>query len=452
MAKDATTEGGFAPEYDAFVATHGAPERIEAMLCDLNGVLRGKWIPAEGASKLASGGVRLPLSTYAPNILGEEVPESGLGIVVGDPDGVLVPVPGTLRPVPWSAGAAQVLVEMTDLDGLVSPMSPRAVLARVLDRFAARGLSPVVATELEFYVIAGREAADAPPVPPEPSPVAQNYCLEVLARHEDLLAEILAACRAQGLATDTLIAEYGPGQFEINFQHTGDVQAAAETAVLFRRLVRGVAAARGLEATFMAKPYADHPGNGMHAHVSLLDAGGANAFSAEDGVGPLLARALGGVIATMGDLQAIFAPHLNSYRRFQPMSFAPCAPDWALDNRAAGLRVPATHGPAARLEHRIAGADVNPYLALAAILGGMLWGIAHDAPLPPPMDAPGAEPAEPLTADWRTAVDRFAVSDIAADIFGEVYRDAYAAVRRDEIAKLTTQITRLEYRTYLTRL
>jgi glutamine synthetase len=158
------------------------------------------------------------------------------------------------------------------------------------------------------------------------------------------------------------------------------------------------------------------------------------------------------VIATMADLQAIFAPHLNSYRRFQPMSFAPCAPDWALDNRAAGLRVPATRGPAARLEHRIAGADVNPYLALAAILGGMLWGIENAAPLPPAMDAPGAAPAERLSADWATTVERFATSDIAAEIFGETYRDAFVAVRRDEIAKLTTQITRLEYRTYLTRL
>lgn len=442
----------FVAEFDAYASAHGVPERIEAMLCDLNGVLRGKWIPGDAAANLAGGGVRLPLSTYAPNILGEEVPESGLGIVVGDPDGVLVPVPGTLKPVPWSPGAAQVLVEMTDLDGRVSPMSPRAVLARVLERFAARGLRPVVATELEFYVVRARKAADEPPRPPEPSTTAQNYCLEVLARHEDLLGDILSACAAQGMATDTLIAEYGPGQFEINFQHTADVQAAAETAVLFRRLVRGVATGRKLEATFMAKPYAEHPGNGMHAHVSLVDAAGRNMFSAETGLGPLLSHALGGTIATMGDLQAVFAPHLNSYRRFQPMSFAPCAPDWALDNRAAGLRVPATKGPGARLEHRIAGADVNPYLALAAVLGGMLWGIEHDAPLPPPMDAPDAVPAEPLTSDWRTAVDRFAASDMAADIFGQTYRDAYAAVRRDEIAKLTSQITRLEYRTYLTRL
>lgn len=442
----------FATEYDAHVAAHGTPERIECMLCDLNGVLRGKWIPGEAAGKLASGGVRLPLSTYAPNILGEEVPESGLGIVVGDPDGMLVPVPGTLKPVPWSKSAAQVLVEMTEIDGTPSPMSPRGVLGKVLERFTARGWRPVVATELEFYILQKRAAPDMPPVPPEPNYSAQNYDLEALSHHDDLLTEILSACALQGLATDTLVAEYGPGQFEINFHHTDDVMAAAETALLFRRVVREVTDSRGLEATFMAKPYADSPGNGMHAHVSVIDAGGANVFSHDSGVGPTLGHAIAGVLATMSDCHAIFAPHLNSYRRFQPMAFAPSAPDWALDNRAAGVRVPATSGPAARLEHRIAGADVNPYLALAAILGGMIHGIEHETPLPPAIDAPDAVPAEKLTADWRTAVDTFAASDIAADLFGTAYRDVYAAVRRDEIAKLTTQITRLEYRTYLTRL
>ncbi len=442
----------FATEYAAYTAEYGTPERIECMLCDLNGILRGKWIPSDAASKLGSGGVRLPLSTYAPNILGEEVPESGLGIVVGDPDGMLVPLPGTLKPVPWSKSAAQVLVEMTEIDGTPSPMSPRRVLAQVLERFTARGWRPVVATELEFYLLQKRDAPDLPPVPPEPNYTAQNYDLEALSHHDDLLTEILSACATQGLDTDTLVAEYGPGQFEINFHHTDDVLAAAETALLFRRVVREVADGHGLEATFMAKPYAESPGNGMHAHISVVDENGDNVFPNDEGIGPTLGHAIAGVLATMAECHAIFAPHLNSYRRFQPMAFAPSAPDWALDNRAAGVRVPATSGPAARLEHRIAGADVNPYLALAAILGGMIHGIEHRTPLPPACDAPDAQPAEKLTADWRAAVDTFAASDIAADLFGTAYRDVYAAVRRDEIAKLTTQITRLEYRTYLTRL
>jgi glutamine synthetase len=155
----------------------------------------------------------------------------------------------------------------------------------------------------------------------------------------------------------------------------------------------------------------------------------------------------------MDDLQAIFAPHMNSYRRFQPSSFAPHAPDWGLDNRAAGVRVPEVSGPGARLEHRISGADTNPYLVLTAILGGILHGLDNpDLPLPLPLDDELGDHAEPLTADWATAVDIFADSDIAAKVFCDGYRDIYAAVRYDEITQLTSAISQIEYRTYLGRL
>jgi glutamine synthetase len=443
----------FRTEFEEYCATHGTPDRLELMLCDLNAILRGKWLPADSIDKFETGAVRLPMSTYAPNILGYEVEATGLGISVGDPDGRLVPVPGTLKPVPWAENnAAQVLVEMTDHEGIISPISPRQVLKNVLKEFTAQGLRPVVSTELEFYLLEPREEPDAAPTPPWGSPDAQNYDLEVLARQEGVLNEILAAAEAQGMPTDTLIAEYGAGQFEVNFHHTDDVLAAAETGILFRRLVRGVAAKHDLEATFMAKPYADMPGNGLHVHASVLDAQGNNIFPAEEGVSETLGNAVAGVLSTMRDLQAIFAPHMNSYRRFQPGSFAPSAPDWGLDNRAAAIRLPETSGPGARLEHRISGADANPYLVLAAVLGGMMHGLETKPPLPLPVDDPGCTPAVPLSADWTTAVERFAASDIAARIFGEEFRDVYAAVRRDEIAQLTTVISPVEYRYYLSRL
>lgn len=443
----------FRTEFEEFCATHGTPDRLELMLCDLNAILRGKWLPADSIDKFETGAVRLPMSTYAPNILGYEVEATGLGISVGDPDGRLVPVPGTLKPVPWAENqVAQVLVEMTDHEGIISTISPRQVLKTVLKEFTAQGLRPVVSTELEFYLLEPREEPDAAPTPPWGSPDAQNYDLEVLARQEGVLNEILAAAEAQGMPTDTLIAEYGAGQFEVNFHHTDDVLAAAETGILFRRLVRGVAAKHDLEATFMAKPYADMPGNGLHVHASVLDAQGNNIFPAEEGVSETLCHAVAGVLSTMRDLQAIFAPHMNSYRRFQPGSFAPSAPDWGLDNRAAAIRLPETSGPAARLEHRISGADANPYLVLAAVLGGMMHGLETKPPLPLPLDDPGCTPAVPLSADWTTAVERFAASDIAARIFGEEFRDVYAAVRRDEIAQLTTVISPVEYRYYLSRL
>lgn len=443
----------FQDEYDAYCAQYGAPDHIELMLCDLNAVLRGKWLPSESVEKFETGAVRLPMSTYAPNIMGNEVEATGMGIAVGDPDGRLVPVAGTLNPVPWSQGnMAQVLVEMTDHDGVISPISPRQVLKTVLKEFKSLGLHPVVSTELEFYLLEQRADPSDAPVPPMLSPDAQNYDLEVLGRQQEILNEILAAAEAQGLPTDTLIAEYGAGQFEVNFHHTDDVLAAAETAIFFRRIVRGVAANHGLEATFMAKPYADMPGNGLHVHASVVDDSGKNIFAADEGVGMRLEHAVGGVLSTMRDLQAIFAPHMNSYRRFQPGSFAPSAPDWGLDNRGAAIRLPETRGPAARLEHRISGADANPYLVLAAILGGMMHGLETAPPIPLPIDDPKSEPAEPLSADWGTAVERFANSPIAARIFGHHYRDIYAAVRRDEISQLTTVIAPIEYRYYLSRL
>ncbi|MCP5036234.1 MAG: glutamine synthetase, partial [Rhodobacteraceae bacterium] len=252
--------------------------------------------------------------------------------------------------------------------------------------------------------------------------------------------------------TDTLIAEFGPGQFEINFHHTDDVMFAADMALWFRRLVRGVARMHGLEATFMAKPYADVPGNGMHVHASILDGKGANIFNAGKDLSPRLRAAVGGVLSTMRDCQAIFAPHMNSYRRFQPGSFAPSAPDWGFDNRAAAVRLPETSGPGARLEHRISGADVNPYLAITAILGGMLYGLDNTPDLPLPLDDVDASPAPPLTDNWSQAVEDFSASEFTAEVFGSRYRDLYAQVRRDEIAQLTREISQVEYRTYLGRM
>ncbi len=444
----------FAKEYADHCQTHGTPDRIELLLCDINAVLRGKWLPGDDVEKLEKGAVRLPLSTYAPAIMGNEVENTGLGIEVGDPDGLLTPVKGTLRPAPWLNGnVAQVLVEMTDMQGNISPHSPREILRSVWNRFDEKGWRPVVATELEFYVLRARNERFEAPTPPAFSPDAQNYDMELLARREAILNDILSASAAQGLATDTLIAEYGPGQFEINFHHTDDVLEAAETAILFRRLVRGVVASHGFEATFMAKPYLDYPGNGMHVHASVVDKGGNNIFTPGDGeqISQTLRYAVAGVMDSMRDLQAIFAPHGNSYRRFRPNSFAPAAPDWGLDNRAASVRLPETSGPGARLEHRISGADTNPYLAMAAILGGMMHGLENAPALQRPLDDPECVPANPLDHDWLSAVARFEASSIAQDIFGD-YRNLYATVKRNEIAAIQDPITPAEYTYYLSRL
>lgn len=442
----------FLSECAAYFEKYGRPDRFELMLCDINGLWRGKWMPGDSEGKIAEYATRLPMSTYAPNIMGFETAETGLGIVAGDPDGILQTVPGSLRRVPWSKGhAVQVQVEMGEKVGEISYLSTRNILSSMVKRFNDQGLHPVVATELEFYIYPTRPTSESAPVPPPHTPGAQNYELEILTQHEAFLNELQSAAHEQGLPTDGIIAEFGPGQFEINFKHTDDVLFAADTAVLFRRLVRCVAMNHGLEATFAAKPYAQHPGSGMHVHASVLDDVGNNIFTATDGPNDALRAAVSGTLSTMRELQAIFAPHLNSYRRFQKGSFSPAAPDWGLDHRSAAIRLPAVTGPAARLEHRIAGADVNPYLALTAILGGMLSGINSPSELPLPLDDKASKPSPPLEHDWISAVDKLSTSEVAADFFGQAFLEIFIILKRDEIATLTPIISPIEYSTYLDR-
>lgn len=440
----------FLDDYSAYVATHGTPERIEILLSDINGIFRGKWIPGDQPEKLAKGKVKLPYSTCAVSIRGHEVSETGLGIVVGDPDGVLVPISGSLCPVPWATRpTAQVLVDILDPSGEASPLSPRVLLQRILDRYAAHGWRPVVAPELEFYALQARRTVDAPPVPVDRSPPAQNYDMEVMARAAPWLDALETSCTVQSLPTETITAEYGPGQFEVNFAH-GDALAAADQAALFRRATRGTLASHGLEATFMAKPYVEDPGNGFHLHASVVGSDGRNIFDQPGQPGPRLSAAVAGVLSSMRDLQAVFAPHLNSYRRFGPNSFAPTAPEWGGDDRSVAVRLVETTGLGARLEHRIAGADANPYLVLAAILGGMLDGI--EAEMTPPPAIHDAPPAKPLSPHWSTALDRFEASQCAERLFGAEFVKVFTAVKRREIEELTSTIPPHEYAAYLSRL
>jgi len=443
----------FKAEYDAYCASFGVPDRIEAMFFDANAIPRGKWVPGKDVGKLIKGGLRIPEAAYAPNIFGEEVDATGLGSIKGDPDGHLVPVAGTLKPVPWLEGnVAQVLIEMTDAAGTTSVLSPRGILAKIVDHFAALGLRPVVATELEFYICRAREDSDEAPEPPVGLGRARNYEMGALVRQEEIMAEIISAAQTQGTPTHPLTAEYGPGQFEVNFNHTDDVLFAADTAVLFRKLVSGVVHQHDLEATFMAKPYADHPGNGMHVHVSLIDEAGENVLSADKGVSENLGHAVSGVLKTMRELHLVFAPHLNSFRRFQPASFAPTSPDWGIDHRGVAIRLPDTRGPAARLEHRISGADVNPYLVLAAILGGILHGLETKPDLQPALGPQDTSSKAKLTHDWIAAIEGFAASEVARDIFGPTFHHVFTEIKRDEAMTLTRIIPPSEYRAYLSRL
>lgn len=432
-----------------FLRDYPEIERIDAMIVDMNGLLRGKWIPSANAQKIAKGDLRLPLSTSALDMWGHDVDGSGLGIESGDRDGSMQPVMSSLVPVPWAGQpAGQILMMMSNMNGALSPYDPRARLVEMLARYQSLGWTPVVATELEFFVTA-RGPHGRAPQPLDAANGSHLYDFAQMSAFEPLLSDIRSACEAQGIPADAAIAESGVGQFEINFEHQSDAVKAADHAVMFRRLVKGVAQKHGVDATFMAKPYGEQAGSGMHVHVSVLDAAGANIFN---GNAARLGHAVGGQLASMAELQLIFAPNLNSYRRFSREGFAPTEANWGFDHRAAAVRIPEADGRAARFEHRLCGADVNPYLAITAILGGALKGLEEKIEPGAPIDEDLGSSFGVVGWDWQAAVHRFQSSKLAADIFGMDFARVFALVKQDEIAQLTRQVSDVEFRTYLSRI
>ncbi|RYC17873.1 glutamine synthetase family protein [Ciceribacter ferrooxidans] len=435
--------------------------RIEVLLVGMNGDLRGKMIPLGAEEKVWKNTVRLPASTQSLDIWGDDNDDiTGISLTLGDPDGICVPDRRSLTTMPWGpAGSKQVLATMHTLAGEPHFVCPRAILARVLERYAERGLTPVVATELEFYVIDDGWRDSDRPMPPkgltyrgEPNGF-QLYDMSATAAMEDYLATVRRYCDEMGLPADATTAEFGPGQFEVNLLHRPDAMAAADDCIYLKRVVDFAARRHGLKATCMAKPYGDQAGSGLHVHASIIDKDGKNILDVKGGDPVRLKSVTAGMLKSMQDAQLIFAPFANSYRRFQPGSFAPDKVDWGFGNRGTAIRIPDKDGPAARVEHRVAGADANPHLLLAAILGGMLLGL--DADLDPgPVTTPDSAPENPdmLTHDFLTAVDRFRASAFIADTFGEAYRKLYGDTKRKEAITYLRTVSDFDYRTYLPRI
>ncbi len=440
-----------------------APEpHIEILLVGMNGDLRGKRIPASAEKKVWDGTVRLPSSTQSLDIWGDDNDDiTGLSLTIGDPDGQCIPDPRSHAPMPWGPeGSSQVLSTMHELTGEPSFMDPRAILAALLERFKARGLTPVVATELEFYVVDPDWRETGRPQPPkgltwrgEPNGF-QLYDMSAVDALDDYLQTVRTWAKVQGLPADATTAEFGPGQFEINLLHRPDALAAADDCIYLKRIAEQAARRHGLKSTCMAKPYGDHAGSGLHVHASLIDENGNNVLDAKGGEPVMLTSVVAGMLKTMREAQLIFAPFANSYRRFQPGSFAPVDIDWGFGHRGTAIRIPDKDGPAARIEHRVAGADANPYLLLTAILGGMLAGL--DANLDPgPATEPGQAPpagSGRLTHDFLTAVEDFSASAFIRETFGERYQKLYGDTKRKEAIAYLRTVSDFDYRTYLPRL
>jgi len=444
-------------EFDTLRQARPDLEYVDAVLADVCGTLRGKRVAVADADKLFESGMPIPRSLYLMDAHGEMANPFGRGYGDGDPDGAAWPIPGTVTPV-WDEGPprAQMLMTMRDAAGAADPAEPRGALERVLERFAELKLTPVAALELEFRLIdAARDETGAPRPPIDPVSGARErnrsvYGIEDLDRHRTFLTALAEAGEVQRVPLSATSKEYAPGQFEANLRHQPDAVAAADHAIVLKQIVKAAARAQGLDATFMAKPSPGGIGSGLHIHLSLLDAAGRNVF--DDGTqtgSQTLRHAIGGLQALMAESMALFAPNRNSYRRFEPDMFAPVNRRWGYNNRSASLRVPVSPGLARRVEHRVAGADANPYFVLAAVLAGVHHGLVSKRdPGPPAGGNVSRTPDEALPFTLADALARLEGGPLASYLGAETLA-LYGETKRIEAERFARVITAAEYDWYL---
>ena len=447
-------------EVKAFLDKHPEIQFFEIVFTNLAGVPRGKRLRRHEIEAVYANGRFLPGSILVNDITGQDVEATGLVWEDGDADRVARPIAGRITPALWlGADVAQVPVTMYELDGKPHDLDPRHVLQRVIDRFAADGLVPVVACELEYYLVDARRTASGKiQLPPSPltgdrATQHQVYGLREVEEASGFLRDLWASADAMGIPLEGAISEYAPGQLELTLKHHADALRAADDAVLYKRAAKGVALRHGCEATFMAKPFADLAGSGMHLHVSVNDKAGKNIFASDKPEGePVLAHAVGGMKKLLGDSMAIYAPNANSYRRFKANSYAPVAPTWGVNNRTVSFRVPAGAPNTRHIEHRVAGADAHPALALAALLAAVHYGITNKVDPGPAIVGDGyaqAEGGEKIPTNWFAATDRFAESAILKDYLGERFVRMYSIVKRVEQDRFQSMIPDIDYDWYL---
>ena len=423
-------------EIETWLQKYGIDE-VEGLVPDMAGVARGKFVPADKFNK--HEGMRLPEAVFLQTVTGEYgVPAD---IDPSDPDMFTRPDPSTLRPVPWAADpTASVIMDCFHEDGSPVAIAPRYVLQRVLKLYEEKGLQPVVAPEVEFYLVKPNIDPDYPLEPPvgrsgRQETVRQSYSMDAVNEFEALFEEIYDFCEAQDVGIDTLIHEQGAAQAEINFLH-GDPLLLADQVFLFKRTVREVALRHDVYATFMAKPMAAEPGSALHLHQSVVrrDDGG-NLFTDSDGkASQSFYHYIGGLQKYIPAAILLFAPYVNSYRRFARYLAAPINVHWGHDNRTVGLRVPVSDPENRRIENRVAGADVNPYLVISASLAAGYLGMTQECEPADPIKGSAYDMPFSLARDMFGAMDALKSSKPLGEILGESFVEAYCAIKEKEYA------------------
>lgn len=419
----------------SWLARHGIGE-VECFVPDMAGTARGKIMPATKFN--TDEGIRLPESVFIQTVTGEYPRVEGL-VNPGDIDVRLRPDLPTARIVPWTdEPTGQVICDAYYADGQVVDIAPRQVLKRVLALYHMEGWQPVVAPEIEFFLIAPNTDPDYPLTPPigrngRPETVRQSYSIDAVNEFDPLFEDLYAYAEAQRLDVETLIHEAGAAQMEINFLH-GDPLEVADQVVLFKRTVREVAMRHKIYATFMAKPMAGEPGSAMHLHQSLVDRKtGRNLFAAQESErDPRFFSYIAGLQHHMGAAMPFYAPYVNSYRRVVRGSFAPINAHWGYDNRTVGLRVPLSSPESTRIENRLAGADVNPYLAMAASLACGYLGMRDNLPATGAVQGSAYELPHQLPRNLEDALHLLQEDEDLQEILGERFVTVFCAIKASE--------------------
>jgi glutamine synthetase len=435
---------------EEFIREHAITE-VECLVPDMSGIARGKILPADKLLRiLRERGMPIPESVFVQTVTGDYPDDDVISPTNGDV--YMIPDESTVRLVPWyKEPTAQIICDAFYADGAPVSLSSRQLLKRIVGEYEKRGWKPVVAPELEFYLV----AVNTDPDIPLQSPVGrsgrkesgrQAYGIDAVNEFDPIFEDVYDYCAAQNVDIDTLSHEAGAAQLEVNFNH-GDPLELADQAFLFKRTAREVAIRHGVYATFMAQPMQTEPGSAMHIHQSIVDAKtGKNLFSTDDGVDTDLFRHyIGGLQKYLPSAIILFAPNVNSYRRFgHKETDSPINVEWAVDNRTAGLRVPVAKPENRRVENRLPGADGNPYLSIAATLACGLLGMIEQVPPTEQIKGSAYKKGHALPSHLFDAVKKFKQAKPLLELLGDPFSKAIVAIKESEFKAYNAVISSWE--------
>jgi len=439
-------------ELQRWFAAHDISE-VECLFADMTGNARGKCMPA--TKFLAEQLPRLPESALVQTVTGQFSDEHNKLVDPGDHDMVLMPDPSTARIVPWTKEkTAQIIHDVRTIDGQLHPLSSRNVLRRIVETYKKIGLEPVVAPEVEFYLIEKNDDPDFELRPPigrsgRNDTARQSYSIDALNEYQSIINEMHDFCIAQELDIDTWVHESGSAQFEVNFRH-GDPLKLADQVFVFNRTMREVALRHGIYAPFMAKPMQDEPGSALHIHQSIKKVEtGENIFADREGdYTPEFYHYLGGLQQYTPKLISLYAPNVNSYRRFTKDISAPINLNWGFDNRTLGLRVPTSTPQNTRIENRFAGVDTNPYLAFASTLACGYLGLKNRIQPLKPHKGDASEQDVELIRSMEVALLELDNVGEVGNLLGNEFIRAFKEIKLNEFEEFNQVISSWE-RKYL---